>query len=121
MPRAKEFDPEMVLDKAMDLFWTKGYEATSIKALVDHMGINRFSLYSTFGDKHQLFLRACDRYHEKMANNGLLRAVNCHIAMAVAAIVSSRSKILRNKDCSGSRTVRNGRYQYESRCVAGRR
>lgn len=71
MPRAKEFDPDIVLNRAMELFWSKGYEATSIKNLVDHMGINRFSLYSTFGDKHQLFLSACDRYHETMAEDGL--------------------------------------------------
>ena len=68
MPRAKEFDPDTVLEKAMDLFWTKGYEATSIKMLVGHMGINRFSLYSTFGDKHQLFLAAMERYHQKTAD-----------------------------------------------------
>jgi TetR/AcrR family transcriptional repressor of nem operon len=68
MPRAKEFDPDTVLEKAMDLFWTKGYEATSIKMLVGHMGINRFSLYSTFGDKHQLFLSATERYHQKIAD-----------------------------------------------------
>lgn len=68
MPRAKEFDPDTVLEKAMELFWTKGYEATSIKMLVGHMGINRFSLYSTFGDKHQLFLSATERYHQKTAD-----------------------------------------------------
>lgn len=68
MPRAKEFDPDIVLEKAMELFWTKGYEATSIKMLVAHMGINRFSLYSTFGDKHQLFVSATERYHQKIAD-----------------------------------------------------
>lgn len=66
MPRAKEFDPDTVLERAMNLFWEKGYEATSIKMLVEHMGINRFSLYSTFGDKHQLFVSACERYDKKM-------------------------------------------------------
>jgi TetR/AcrR family transcriptional repressor of nem operon len=70
-PRAKEFDPDEALEKAMELFWRKGYEATSIKNLVDHMGINRFSLYSTFGDKHQLFLAACARYHEHNDRNAL--------------------------------------------------
>lgn len=55
----------------MELFWEKGYEATSIKNLVDYMGINRFSLYSTFGDKHQLFIKACDRYRQQMEANGL--------------------------------------------------
>ena len=58
MPRSKEFDPDVVLDRATDLFWKKGYEATSIKDLVAHMRINRFSLYSTFGDKQHLFLAA---------------------------------------------------------------
>ena len=58
MPRPKEFDPQEVLDKAVDLFWRQGYEFTSIQDLVDHLGINRASLYETFGDKHQLFLGA---------------------------------------------------------------
>jgi TetR/AcrR family transcriptional repressor of nem operon len=71
MPRAKEFDPDQVLDRATGIFWKKGYEATSIADLVEHMGINRFSLYSTFGDKHQLFLAACDRYEKWMVEGGL--------------------------------------------------
>ncbi len=62
MPRPKAFDPDEVLSKAMQLFWERGYEATSIEDLVACMGINRFSLYSTFGDKHQLFLAALARY-----------------------------------------------------------
>lgn len=62
MPRPKEFIPEEALEKAMDVFWRKGYEATSIEDLVTHMGINRGSLYETFGDKHQLFSAALDRY-----------------------------------------------------------
>lgn len=60
--RPKEFVPDAVLDRAMQVFWHKGYEATSVQDLVDHMGINRFSLYSTFGDKRALFLAACQRY-----------------------------------------------------------
>ena len=64
MPRPKEFDPQEALDKAVDLFWRQGYEFTSIQDLVDHLGINRASLYETFGDKHQLFLGAMDRYCE---------------------------------------------------------
>lgn len=67
MARPKEFDPEQVLDKAMEVFWRKGYEATSIEDLVTRMGINRGSLYETFGDKQQLFLAAMDRYCNGMA------------------------------------------------------
>jgi TetR/AcrR family transcriptional repressor of nem operon len=71
MPRSKEFDPDVVLDRATDLFWKKGYEATSIKDLVGHMSINRFSLYSTFGDKQHLFLAACDRYEQHRSEDSL--------------------------------------------------
>ncbi len=62
MPRQKEFDRDGALDRAMGAFWTKGYAATSIEDLVAHMGIQRGSLYATFGDKRSLFLTALDRY-----------------------------------------------------------
>jgi TetR/AcrR family transcriptional repressor of nem operon len=62
MPRQKEFDREAALDRAMSAFWTKGYAATSVEDLVAHMGIQRGSLYATFGDKRSLFLSALDRY-----------------------------------------------------------
>jgi TetR/AcrR family transcriptional repressor of nem operon len=64
MARHKEFDRDEVLQKAMEVFWAQGYEATSMQDLVEHMGINRQSLYDTCHDKHSLFLRALDRYHE---------------------------------------------------------
>ncbi|HLI12167.1 MAG TPA: TetR family transcriptional regulator [Alphaproteobacteria bacterium] len=60
--RTKSFDPETVLRKAMQLFWRQGYEATSMDDLVRAMGINRASLYATFGDKRRLFIRALDLY-----------------------------------------------------------
>jgi len=55
MPRVKQFDEKEVLTKAMNLFWRKGYSATSVQDIVDHLGINRGSLYDTFGNKEQLF------------------------------------------------------------------
>jgi TetR/AcrR family transcriptional repressor of nem operon len=64
MARHKEFERDEVLHKAMEVFWSRGYEAASIQDLVRHMGINRQSLYDTFGDKHALYLQALDRYHE---------------------------------------------------------
>jgi TetR/AcrR family transcriptional regulator, transcriptional repressor for nem operon len=60
--RVKEFDPEAALDAAMELFWSHGYEATSTADLVAHLGIARASLYATFGSKHELYVRALDRY-----------------------------------------------------------
>ena len=62
MARPKEFDRDQALHKAMEVFWSRGYEAASIRNLVEHMGINRQSLYDTFGDKHALYLQALDRY-----------------------------------------------------------
>jgi TetR/AcrR family transcriptional repressor of nem operon len=64
MARPKEFDRDEALHKAMEVFWSRGYGAASIQDLVEHMGINRQSLYDTFGDKHALYLQALDRYQE---------------------------------------------------------
>lgn len=62
MPRIKAFDKDEVLDKAMELFWRKGYNATSYNDLVEHLGINRQSIYDTFGDKQELYNLALDRF-----------------------------------------------------------
>ena len=64
MARTKEFQPETALDSAMDLFWRRGYEATSVHDLLAEMGIGRGSMYDTFGDKRALFLAALDRFEE---------------------------------------------------------
>jgi Transcriptional regulator len=69
MGRSREFDENVVLQKAMELFWKQGYEKTSLNDLVEHMGIHRRSLYDTFGDKHTLFLKAMDFYQELIRNN----------------------------------------------------
>jgi TetR/AcrR family transcriptional regulator, transcriptional repressor for nem operon len=62
--RIKEFDPEAALRAALELFWERGYEATSIADLVEHTGVARASLYATFGGKRELYLKALDRYGE---------------------------------------------------------
>ncbi|KAA2265733.1 TetR/AcrR family transcriptional regulator [Solihabitans fulvus] len=62
MPRAKEFDPDAVLQSALELFWRRGYEATSMADLVEHLGIARASIYGTFGGKRDLYLAALRRY-----------------------------------------------------------
>ncbi|WP_328471122.1 TetR/AcrR family transcriptional regulator [Streptomyces sp. NBC_00448] len=62
MARTKEFDPDAVLDRALDLFWRRGYEATSMADLVEALGIARASIYGTFGSKHDLYLAALGRY-----------------------------------------------------------
>ena len=62
MARTKEFDPEAALQAALELFWRRGYEATSMSDLVGHLGVGRASIYATFGNKHELYLKALERY-----------------------------------------------------------
>lgn len=62
MARPREFDEEKALDAAMQVFWEKGFEATSLSDLTSRMGIQRPSIYSTFGDKKGLFEAALRKY-----------------------------------------------------------
>jgi TetR/AcrR family transcriptional regulator, transcriptional repressor for nem operon len=64
MPRAREFDPDDALQKAMSVFWQKGYANTSIDDLVDATGVNRYGLYGEFESKRGLFLACLDHYQE---------------------------------------------------------
>lgn len=67
--RPREFDPEKALDQALKVFWRKGFEGASLTDLTGAMGINRPSLYATFGDKAALFRKAIDRYVEVQASH----------------------------------------------------
>lgn len=67
MARTKDFDENEVLCKAIQLFWAKGYNATSMQDLVDGLGISRSSLYDTYTDKHTLFLKALESYQSSGA------------------------------------------------------
>lgn len=62
MPRLKQFNEDAVLQKAMCIFWKNGYHATSIQDLVNGLGINRASLYDTFGGKRALFDKTIQQY-----------------------------------------------------------
>jgi len=64
MARCVEFNEVEKIEKAMNVFWEKGYNATSMQDLVDAMQINRSSLYNTIGDKHQLFMKCICNYFE---------------------------------------------------------
>lgn len=78
MSLSKHFDTEDALEKAMQTFWAHGYEGTSVQDLVDNMGIDRGSLYATFGDKRQVFraaLQRYDDYYRKAWVNGLAGAM----------------------------------------------
>jgi TetR/AcrR family transcriptional regulator, transcriptional repressor for nem operon len=64
MARPREFDEAAVLDAAVLCFWAQGYEATSVKDLVEHTGITAASLYNAFGDKRAIYQKALDHYIE---------------------------------------------------------
>jgi len=86
MPWEKQFDEAEVLGKALQAFWARGFEATSIQDLVDCTGLNRGSIYATFGDKRSLFLKALEHYetHHRRAWFDALR----HRHTPSAAILS---------------------------------
>ncbi len=65
MAGVKQFNQDLVLEQAMEVFWSKGYEGTSISDLTQVTGLGRGSLYGTFGGKEQLFLAVLDRYADQ--------------------------------------------------------
>ena len=71
MPRKKTFTIEFALDKAMELFWERGYQNTSMREIAEHLGLSRSSIYATFGDKHTLFVETLRRYGAKCRAPGL--------------------------------------------------
>ncbi len=64
MPRNKTYNDDLVLEKAMNVFWVHGYEATSVRLLEKEMGINQFSIYATFRNKKNLFISSLQKYRE---------------------------------------------------------
>ncbi len=75
MPRTKDFNEEEALLKALNLFWTKGYEATSLSDLTTHLGIGKGSFYDTFGSKKKLLNRSLEVYRSQ-AYTLLMAALN---------------------------------------------
>ena len=67
MARKKQYNEDEVVEKAMTLFWKNGYETTSMQMLEKEMGINKFSIYSSFGNKHGLFLKSLNLYKSKVS------------------------------------------------------
>ncbi len=64
MPRSKSYSDDLVLEKAMNVFWNNGYEGTSVRLLEKEMGINQFSIYSSFKNKKSLFISSIHKYRE---------------------------------------------------------
>ena len=67
MARKKQYNEEDVIEKAMYLFWRNGYENTSVRMLEKEMGINQFSIYASFGNKHGVFVESLKEYRKRNA------------------------------------------------------
>lgn len=104
MARTKSFVESEVLNKALNLFWEQGYYATSIQNLVDHLGINRASIYDTWGDKHGLYLATLIQYR-RFASSTLLEKLRSEksakeiVKDFLRDIVIDSSNDTRNRGC----------------------
>jgi len=127
MARPREFDPDTVLERAMRVFWSKGYGATSLDDLCEATQLNRSSLYSTFGDKRALFIQTIDRYGDDAVarvSAALSRPVPVREALAAflndmidkivagpgrigCFIGNSTAEVARHDDVASSRILRN--------------
>jgi TetR/AcrR family transcriptional repressor of nem operon len=103
MARLREFDEERALDAAVDCFWSRGYEATSVRDLAREMGIGGASLYNAFGGKRALFARVLERYADRSTRERIARLDAGHrpreAIRAFLAEVIDRS--LKDRDCKG--------------------
>jgi len=76
MARNVEFNEEEAIQKAMEVFWKKGYSGASLRDLTDAMKINSSSLYNTIGDKHELFVKCIKNYTETRMKEAERRAMS---------------------------------------------
>lgn len=101
MARTIAFDEEQILDRAVDLFWSKGYHDASAQDLVDRLGLNRSSIYNTFGGKHELFLRVLKRYRDR-ESAGLLNFIDT-ASPTVASIEALLNRVVQASKADMSR------------------
>jgi TetR/AcrR family transcriptional repressor of nem operon len=103
MARPREFDEEVVLDAAVECFWSQGYEATSVRDLIETTGLTGASLYNAFGDKRALFRTALDRYVERSIGERIRRCEAMPPREAISAffeeILSRSLKDRQHKGC----------------------
>ncbi len=92
MPWEKTYNEEEVLTRAMEAFWARGYEATSMSDLVKATGINRGSMYAAFNDKRTLFIRALTHYDQRHRAE-YLRSVRASSAPRIAIITAFEDAI----------------------------
>jgi len=89
MPKTETFDRNEVLEKVTTLFWDKGYSATSMQDIVDASGLNRSSIYNSFGDKYQLFTTSINYYQRNIQSAMLSNLPNLKPRAAIRHIFES--------------------------------
>jgi TetR/AcrR family transcriptional repressor of nem operon len=108
MPRIKEFDYNQKLEQARNLFWEKGYHATSMHDLVDTLKLGRSSIYDTYGNKHSLFIKCLSSYILKKEEDYLAAASKAKSPLeAVKLIIKSilKNMVLEAKTCMSVKTT----------------
>ncbi len=103
MARPREFDADRALHDALEVFWRKGYEATSMQDLVAAMGIQKASLYAAFGDKRSLYVAALRRYQQET-----LGELTEHLAKAPLPLAAIREFVKEVADHAAGRDGRHG-------------
>jgi len=107
MARLKGFDENRAIDAAVDCFWARGYESTSVRDLADAMGIGGASLYNAYGDKRELFVCALERYANRSMRERIERIEASHgpkqAILAFCAEIVDRS--LKDRDRKGCMLV----------------
>jgi len=104
MGRPREFDTDHALDRAMRVFWAKGYEGTSVDDLLSAMGLARGSLYKAFGDKRSLYLAALRRYDAEIIDGAvrwLRDPANGDGRERIAGLLRSGLEAVRQSDRTG--------------------
>ena len=104
MARPKAFDEDRALDAAVDCFWLRGFEATSVRDLTEAMGIGGTSLYNAYGDKRALFSRSLERYASRSMRDRIARMEATHrpkeaIGAFIAEIIDRSLKDPDRKGC----------------------
>lgn len=103
MARLKAFDEDRAIDAAVDCFWARGYEATSVRDLAGAMGIGGASLYNAYGDKRELFALSLERYANRSMRERIARIEMRHAPpQAIAAFLGEIvDRSVKDPDCKG--------------------
>lgn len=89
MAKPESFDRTDVIEKVTKVFWTKGYNGTSMQDIVDATGLNRSSIYNSFGDKHSLYLDTLKHYKKQTQSASLASVINKTPKLAIRSLFES--------------------------------